>query len=680
MALLPNTFYDPLLTPGLFDAILSGGSPANVGAMPGPAVIAPSAPPIMAAPVPEEEYLNPFDAEAYEYNAPSLSQSGRVQEYTPPVAGATPQYTQGGMLVFNTHQGGMGGFAAPIAGATYALIDNKTGEVITSGTGQAGLEQVWQASNDRSADMGKKANWTVVGVDPTSGRQFNVAEDTPPASALGIAADFVLPAIGGAIAGPLGAAAGSGVSSVAQGRSFEDTLLRAGITAGTAAVIGGAPGMGTAAGSGAGSAASSAAASKISPLLGEIIVQGTTAAVPAFVGSAAGSALSNLASMAPGRGVDYADRVFEQPAPTPPTSEIVVTAPPSALAPLVPPIPFPTPTPAPAPIPEGEIVVTAPAPAPEVLPLVPPIPIPTPAPAPAPVLTPEGEIVVTAPAPAPEVPPLVPPIPTPAPAPPVQITPEGEIVVTAPAPAPEVPPLVPPIPIPTPAPAPPVQITPEGEIVVTAPAPAPEVLPLVPPIPIPTPAPAPPVQITPEGEIVVTAPAPAPEVLPLVPPIPIPTPAPAPVATPEGNITVTGERPGQFDFPDELAALPLMAAIPTVAGGQFGDPTPKTPDSGNSLLDEIIKYYTLASGGLDLLGGALGGGGGGGAGRMTPYVSQLGPMPTFTRGAFTPFGGDYETYGFGPEFNFFGGAPTPVPSAPAFGLLPPAANPNRGLV
>jgi hypothetical protein len=169
---------------------------------------------------------------------------------------------------------------------------------------------------------------------------------------------------------------------------------------------------------------------------------------------------------------------------------------------------------------------------------------------------------------------------------------------------------------------------------------------------------------------------------PEVPSIPVAAPLPyTPTVTPpvDTGITVTGERPGQFDFPDELAALPLMAAIPTVAGGQFGDPTPKTPDSGNSLLDEIIKYYTLASGGLDLLGGALGGGGGG-AGRMTPYVSQLGPMPTFTRGAFTPFGGDYETYGFGPEFNFFGGAPTPIPSAPAFGLLPPAANPNCGLV
>jgi hypothetical protein len=101
------------------------------------------------------------------------------------------------------------------------------------------------------------------------------------------------------------------------------------------------------------------------------------------------------------------------------------------------------------------------------------------------------------------------------------------------------------------------------------------------------------------------------------------------------------------------------------------------PAEKNSLLDEIIKYYGLASTGLDLLGSAFGGGG---AGRMTPYASQLGPMPTFTRGPFTPFGGDYETYGFGPEFNFFGGAPAPTPTGPAMGILPPRANPGFGIV
>lgn len=94
-------------------------------------------------------------------------------------------------------------------------------------------------------------------------------------------------------------------------------------------------------------------------------------------------------------------------------------------------------------------------------------------------------------------------------------------------------------------------------------------------------------------------------------------------------------------------------------------------ETGNSLLDEIIKYYSLGSIGLDALGGALGLGGGGGGQAAAPYVSQLGPMPTFTRGGFQPYTGDYETYGFGPEFNFFGGPAPITPTAPAMGVLGP---------
>jgi hypothetical protein len=150
---------------------------------------------------------------------------------------------------------------------------------------------------------------------------------------------------------------------------------------------------------------------------------------------------------------------------------------------------------------------------------------------------------------------------------------------------------------------------------------------------------------------------------------------------PENEIIVTDtKQPTSFD--GGRAPLPvgfdpgsLGATLPDMTQTPVNVPNP----SDRSLLDDIIKYYSLGSAGLDLLGGALGGGGGG-AGQMTPYVSQLGPMPTFARGAMTPFGGDYETYGFGPEFNFFGGAPAPAPTAPAFGLLPPAAQPERGMV
>jgi hypothetical protein len=114
-------------------------------------------------------------------------------------------------------------------------------------------------------------------------------------------------------------------------------------------------------------------------------------------------------------------------------------------------------------------------------------------------------------------------------------------------------------------------------------------------------------------------------------------------------------------------------ALPTggiLQSGQTPTDGTTTMETGGSLLDEIIKYYSLGSIGLDALGGALGLGGGGGQ-AAAPYVSQLGPMPTFTRGEFQPYTGDYETYGFGPEFNFFGGSAPITPTAPAMGVLGP---------
>jgi hypothetical protein len=117
------------------------------------------------------------------------------------------------------------------------------------------------------------------------------------------------------------------------------------------------------------------------------------------------------------------------------------------------------------------------------------------------------------------------------------------------------------------------------------------------------------------------------------------------------------------------ASVPSAPSVSSTA-------TQPQPAEKNSLLDDIIKYYSLGSAGLELLGGALGAGGGGTA---APHTSRLGAMPTFTRGAFTPFAGDYETYGFGPEFNFFGGAPTPTPTAPDMSILPPAAQPGPRL-
>ena len=187
-----------------------------------------------------------------------------------------------------------------------------------------------------------------------------------------------------------------------------------------------------------------------------------------------------------------------------------------------------------------------------------------------------------------------------------------------------------------------------------------------------------------------------------------------PTQQPEGNIVVTG-TPQPPGFNVVTGALPgLGAGLPSVIPETIGTPievtaNPNAPEnidgltagaiaagvlptggilpsgqaptggeatleSGNSLIDDIIRYYSLGSGALDALGGALGPGGGG---QLTPYTPRLGAMPSFARGAFTPFAGDYETYGFGPEFNFFGG--TAAPTAPSAGILPPAVQPGPRL-
>jgi len=157
------------------------------------------------------------------------------------------------------------------------------------------------------------------------------------------------------------------------------------------------------------------------------------------------------------------------------------------------------------------------------------------------------------------------------------------------------------------------------------------------------------------------------------------------IPTTEGEPIIVEETRSPVDegtpenlLPPEYAAIPAAGVgaatlTPGMASGEgVLDEYTGLEGGKNSLLDEIIKYYSLGSIGLDALGGALGLGGGGGGGQAAaPYVSQLGPMPTFTRGGFQPYTGDYETYGFGPEFNFFGGPAPITPTAPAMGVLGP---------
>jgi hypothetical protein len=209
--------------------------------------------------------------------------------------------------------------------AVYAVVNERTGEVVSTGTGAEGMRAA-QAATAQLSEAGRKADWAVVKTDPNTGQSSAAANVDPRQSPLGKFADVVLPA---ALAftplGPVGGAAlGSGISSVAQGRSLTDTLLRAGISgaaAGVGAGVGGelggaltkvAPPVGQVAASTAGQVGGQA--------LGDIVVSRSLGALAGgALGTAAGAGLSGtLANMAPGRGADFADRTFEPAVQTPP--------------------------------------------------------------------------------------------------------------------------------------------------------------------------------------------------------------------------------------------------------------------------------------------------------------------------------------------------------------------------
>lgn len=135
-----------------------------------------------------------------------------------------------------------------------------------------------------------------------------------------------------------------------------------------------------------------------------------------------------------------------------------------------------------------------------------------------------------------------------------------------------------------------------------------------------------------------------------------------PSVSPE-DIVVTAAKSG--------FTLPAAAAVGVGAGGLLGATTSPATSTTAATTDKnllqkiagnmsISDYLTLAG----LVGGAasglFGGGGGGGAVATSPYTSLLGPAPTLggaqtatTRQMNVPFAGDYEQYGFGPEYQFF---------------------------
>jgi hypothetical protein len=203
--------------------------------------------------------------------------------------------------------------------ASYRLVDNKTGQVISAASSPAEVAALVDRANAMSAASGKKADWSLQASTPVAAGDPNapikqgwntVARDEPSKlmdGTLGAVMDVALPVLASAIvpgAGFLGtilpAAGASAASSALQDRSLKETAIRAAM-AGAGAGLGEKfispalnaflnPVAQTASG-----ALTQTAAQTLGQGAGDIVVR----AIPQIVSglsSAAGSALGNVAS------------------------------------------------------------------------------------------------------------------------------------------------------------------------------------------------------------------------------------------------------------------------------------------------------------------------------------------------------------------------------------------------
>jgi len=240
--------------------------------------------------------------------------------------------------VFRTQgsEGWEGTSFAPTPGTAYRLTDG-SGNVLGTANDAAGIKSLTEMANALSKDQGKTANWNLeqqimTGTDPSKNiapTWSGVAKDRPDDSMgfLGTMLDVGLPIMGAAIPG-LGTLAGMGLGSLAssatQGRSLKDTLLRAGLTVGTAGLmdklgvnaalnnaLGGGADPGSLAGDVLGSSTvmsdvndlvannlasafgSSAGSAAGGALGGDILVNGIRGALPGVLSGAASSALGS---------------------------------------------------------------------------------------------------------------------------------------------------------------------------------------------------------------------------------------------------------------------------------------------------------------------------------------------------------------------------------------------------
>ena len=124
-----------------------------------------------------------------------------------------------------------------------ALVDNRTGKVVASGTGFETAKQIADLAQNLTNEGGRKASWGIYTAAPGTTDWKLQASDTPDKSVLGSIASIALPALGALVAGPIGlggtlgaaggAAAGSALSGTLQGQGIGDILKNAAIAGAT---------------------------------------------------------------------------------------------------------------------------------------------------------------------------------------------------------------------------------------------------------------------------------------------------------------------------------------------------------------------------------------------------------------------------------------------------------------
>lgn len=253
-----------------------------------------------------------------------------------------------------TADGGKKVTAAIDPNKTYIFKDKKTGAVEIMGKGEEGARAAAARGQAiSSANKKNKSNWRVYAVDdPNSDPKTwgkAVLYDKHHSNIVGKIADIALPVLGTIVAGPLGAAAGSAVSGIAQGRSIGNVLKGAAI-AGIGSYAGGqlfgpagssvgkvtgnaansalkdvlANGaLGSLSGS-AGAAVGSGLGATGGSLAGDIVVNGIRQGTPSVLGNILGSAAGSLTAAVPSIGGN-SPTAPQQPQPLEPDEQTPIT-------------------------------------------------------------------------------------------------------------------------------------------------------------------------------------------------------------------------------------------------------------------------------------------------------------------------------------------------------------------